>query len=385
MISPLQPLVAMPQDAVTESVYQTFPSLFEEFIQGNPYIKETNARFIIGFSGVPGMGKSTLAKGLEEYFHAIRLSSDDARDLLRRHALSPRYADAFLSFCLEELLKVSPNGLFILDRSVDRTWDRYLEFAGDHGFGTFIVRLKLPIELVNRRIKARGRDVEPLLRNLKGSWKDYEFFLQRHKPQFVFDASDNDENQFQELVDAIESQIPPRMHFAAIAKDSDSASYEKVRTLILNAEEGKVKVARANMQEILPGLFLGSQEAANECASFPYIQRVLTCRTELVRPEPPAIIWKTIAIDDAPYVQLKDHFSEVFSFLDSSEEGACLVHCRMGVSRSASFVIAYLMHTYKVSYEAALQFVRTKRPQVQPNQGFEMQLINYEQSLINSR
>ena len=53
----------------------------------------------------------------------------------------------------------------------------------------------------------------------------------------------------------------------------------------------------------------------------------------------------------------------------------------MGISRSASIVIAFLMHTKLINFEQALFYLRSKRRQVQPNPGFVLQLQKYERSM----
>lgn len=46
---------------------------------------------------------------------------------------------------------------------------------------------------------------------------------------------------------------------------------------------------------------------------------------------------------------------------------AVLVHCRAGVSRSATLVIAYLICQYKMPLKDALEYVQMRRPCVNPN------------------
>lgn len=55
--------------------------------------------------------------------------------------------------------------------------------------------------------------------------------------------------------------------------------------------------------------------------------------------------------------------------------GRVLVHCREGVSRSATFVIAYLMWRQSLSFEAAHDLIRQARPICNPNTGFTCQLL----------
>lgn len=47
-----------------------------------------------------------------------------------------------------------------------------------------------------------------------------------------------------------------------------------------------------------------------------------------------------------------------------------LVHCRQGIDRSPSVIIAYLMFYYDVTFEQALNYVRSKRYIAQPLEGY---------------
>ncbi|OQR81011.1 hypothetical protein ACHHYP_16854 [Achlya hypogyna] len=55
------------------------------------------------------------------------------------------------------------------------------------------------------------------------------------------------------------------------------------------------------------------------------------------------------------------------------------VHCKQGVSRSASIVVAYVMKTQQLCRDDALAFVQARRPE--PNAGFLKQLRQYEARL----
>ena len=63
---------------------------------------------------------------------------------------------------------------------------------------------------------------------------------------------------------------------------------------------------------------------------------------------------------------------------------AVLVHCKMGVSRSASTVIAYAMKQQHWPLDVALGFVRECRSIVKPNDGFMKQLQTYN-GILNAR
>ena len=74
--------------------------------------------------------------------------------------------------------------------------------------------------------------------------------------------------------------------------------------------------------------------------------------------------------DDAP--TLASHLASAVEFIDThlSNGTNVYVHCMQGISRSASFVVAYIMHKTHCSFHEALDFVRTKRSIANPNPGF---------------
>lgn len=54
------------------------------------------------------------------------------------------------------------------------------------------------------------------------------------------------------------------------------------------------------------------------------------------------------------------------------------MHCQAGVSRSASIVIAYVMFKLKLKFEDALNYVKERREFIYPNEGFILQLKDFE-------
>lgn len=55
--------------------------------------------------------------------------------------------------------------------------------------------------------------------------------------------------------------------------------------------------------------------------------------------------------------------------IDGSPQGAVLVHCEAGVSRSATIVISYFMYKYEMTLPEAYKSVLAKRPVIRPNFG----------------
>lgn len=88
-----------------------------------------------------------------------------------------------------------------------------------------------------------------------------------------------------------------------------------------------------------------------------------------------------VQLDDDEEATLADHLPAFFDFMAACDEKKghrVLVHCDAGVSRSASFVIAWLMHTYGMSLQSALERVQQSRPAIDINRGFRSQLAALE-------
>ncbi|KAF2184528.1 phosphatases II [Zopfia rhizophila CBS 207.26] len=96
---------------------------------------------------------------------------------------------------------------------------------------------------------------------------------------------------------------------------------------------------------------------------------------------------KHIDIDDDPMEDILCHLDDACDWIDAalhsstlaSEVAGVVVHCTQGISRSSSFIIAYLMRTLTLSYDTALSLARESRPLVTPNPGFERQLRIWEE------
>ena len=78
-------------------------------------------------------------------------------------------------------------------------------------------------------------------------------------------------------------------------------------------------------------------------------------------------------------------FAEMIQFIDTAlnnEKSKVLIHCQMGVSRSATMLIAYLMHSQRWSLCDAYERVKQCRRRICPNYGFLTQLIDFEKQLF---
>ena len=104
----------------------------------------------------------------------------------------------------------------------------------------------------------------------------------------------------------------------------------------------------------------------------------------------PQLKYLVITLADSCLETLIPKIQESKDFIDQclAAGGKVLVHCNDGMSRSASLVIAYIMQTYGMDFKSALNYVQQRRFCVQPNDGFEQQLKEFEpiyRALIENR
>eukprot|EP00466_Bigelowiella_natans_P013773 jgi/Bigna1/144685/aug1.90_g19393 len=82
--------------------------------------------------------------------------------------------------------------------------------------------------------------------------------------------------------------------------------------------------------------------------------------------------------------KLSKIFSDSFEFITKiiKEKKAVYIHCNMGMSRSATVTIAYLMKKNAWSFEKAYMYTRKIRKIITPNEGFCEALLSLEKQLV---
>merc|ERR1712032_349627 len=93
----------------------------------------------------------------------------------------------------------------------------------------------------------------------------------------------------------------------------------------------------------------------------------------------------------SPFENIIQYFQQVNQLLALvlKRGGRILVHGNAGMSRSAAFVVAYVMETINLSSDLAHHYVLTRRQCISVNEGFRNQIREYEmlhkvQSQINA-
>lgn len=127
--------------------------------------------------------------------------------------------------------------------------------------------------------------------------------------------------------------------------------------------------------KVASGLFLSSQDPV-------FSQQLLQendIKSVLSLGIPPAVKFEGVSyffveILDVPEFQIAGVIDKCVEVMRHHRDENILVHCNAGVSRSPAVVIAYLMIEEDLSFDEALDRVKTVRPCVRPNDGFVKQL-----------
>eukprot|EP00096_Caligus_rogercresseyi_P003741 TRINITY_DN1724_c0_g1_i1.p1 TRINITY_DN1724_c0_g1~~TRINITY_DN1724_c0_g1_i1.p1 ORF type:complete len:207 (-),score=68.04 TRINITY_DN1724_c0_g1_i1:204-824(-) len=152
-----------------------------------------------------------------------------------------------------------------------------------------------------------------------------------------------------------------------------------------------------NMTQIMSNLYIGDEGAAKNAFYLKKIgvSHVLNTaegsRSGLVDTnakfyKPFGIQYKGLKLLDVAQTNISMYFVEAADFIDEALKsgGKVLVNCMMGMSRSSTCVLAYLMLRQNMTAVEALSEVRRHRD-IRPNDGFLRQLADLDNRLRRER
>ncbi|XP_048826551.1 protein phosphatase Slingshot homolog 3 isoform X2 [Brienomyrus brachyistius] len=202
---------------------------------------------------------------------------------------------------------------------------------------------------------------------------------------------------------SVERRIKAQLREIMRTEDLENITSKQVRMALeknLNMDmkdykeyiDNEMMVTMAQMDKpskIFDYLFLGSEWNA---ANFEELQKnnvgyILNVTMEIDNFFPESFTYLNIRVYDVESTDLLSHWNNTYSFINKARQSgqAVLVHCKMGVSRSASTVVAFAMKQYQWSLDMALAHVRERRSIVKPNEGFMKQLNTYNGILSASQ
>eukprot|EP01064_Diplonema_japonicum_P037235 TRINITY_DN866_c1_g1_i3.p1 TRINITY_DN866_c1_g1~~TRINITY_DN866_c1_g1_i3.p1 ORF type:complete len:270 (+),score=33.83 TRINITY_DN866_c1_g1_i3:96-812(+) len=180
---------------------------------------------------------------------------------------------------------------------------------------------------------------------------------------------------------------PKRVHLKKKGFLSNIGAIRPVSKVVpscsVNFEEDEEQFA----SRVLPWLYLGGVKDAEDQMMIRKkgITHVVDLTTESNAVRWQGVTYLSINVEDHSDQLISPHFAKITAFIENARtnNSSTLVHCRMGVSRSATAVIAYLIQTLSIPFVLARDIVRQHRPSINPNMGFVAALTQFEHSCID--
>ncbi len=152
-----------------------------------------NKKAVICFSGIPGAGKTYIAKILEKRYKGVRIRSDDIREIVKKLKLKER--EKLTHLYLEWLFRNYPfrNKLIILDKSIDRKYKETFKAFKERGYKIFVIRIKASRKVSEERVKKKlgGKLDKNYIDNIERWIKEWEESGKKVKPDILIQ---NDKN-----------------------------------------------------------------------------------------------------------------------------------------------------------------------------------------------
>eukprot|EP01137_Pigoraptor_chileana_P031415 Opistho-2@19225 len=147
----------------------------------------------------------------------------------------------------------------------------------------------------------------------------------------------------------------------------------------------RTSVGSARTRAVLHPLYIGNSTHAHdrELLDMLGVKAVLNATKEFQRSEFPGMAYLGVPLEDEVHVEIMSKFDETFKFIDDNRKcGPVFVFCNMGVSRSSTIVIAYMMRHKKWTLLESFEYLKSRRRGVCPNRGFQLQLSNLEELIF---
>jgi protein-tyrosine phosphatase len=150
------------------------------------------------------------------------------------------------------------------------------------------------------------------------------------------------------------------------------------------------RCVRAPPNEILPYLYLGNAFNGADKRNLKElgISRILSVKEAYspLQTRHPDFKILSVPLSDYGNQDLTEVFDICFNFIEDAKNNneKVLVHCRGGINRSPTIVLAYLMVREQWRLRQAYQWVKTRRKQISPHEGYWKQLQALELRLYGS-
>ncbi|XP_034540238.1 protein phosphatase Slingshot homolog 2b isoform X2 [Notolabrus celidotus] len=200
-----------------------------------------------------------------------------------------------------------------------------------------------------------------------------------------------------------ERQIKSSLREIMMQKDLENVTCKEIRTelemhMTCNLREFKefidneMIVILGQMDsptEIFDHVFLGSEWNASNLEELQKsgVRYILNVTREIDNFFPGVFEYHNIRVYDEEATDLLAYWNDTYKFITRAKKAGskCLVHCKMGISRSAATVIAYAMKEHGWDLKKAFDYVKERRTVTKPNPSFMRQLEEYQGILLASK
>uniref|UniRef100_UPI0037E7F6EB protein phosphatase Slingshot homolog 2b n=1 Tax=Semicossyphus pulcher TaxID=241346 RepID=UPI0037E7F6EB len=200
-----------------------------------------------------------------------------------------------------------------------------------------------------------------------------------------------------------ERQIKSSLREIMMQKDLENVTCKEIRTelemhMTCNLREFKEYIDNEMIvilgqmdspTEIFDHVFLGSEWNASNLEELQKsgVQYILNVTREIDNFFPGVFEYHNIRVYDEEATDLLAYWNETYKFISRAKKAGskCLVHCKMGISRSAATVIAYAMKEHGWDLKKAFDYVKERRTVTKPNPSFMRQLEEYQGILLASK
>ncbi|KFQ43783.1 Serine/threonine/tyrosine-interacting-like 1, partial [Nestor notabilis] len=167
-----------------------------------------------------------------------------------------------------------------------------------------------------------------------------------------------------------------------------SACYHFLRTQRILWMPRELASLQTYPVEILPAkLYMGNFKQACD----QQIQKDLKIKAQVNISEQPATLFAGsdrylhISVPDTLEADLLSSFATICHFIDAQlDHGAVLVFSSLGISRSSTGIMAYLIHSCLFSLKRAWNYVLKCKTNMRPHQGFVKQLLEWETRIYST-
>ena len=160
---------------------------------------------------------------------------------------------------------------------------------------------------------------------------------------------------------------------------ADSLSSQESSNIKTNSKPGKFN--QLHFHQIFPSLFMSGYQSAQDLKRLKRkgISHVINLTAHYCpNLHLNDLTYSNFELSDTCNFDLTPFLNDIVDHIEQliSKGHKVLVHCKMGVSRAPSIIIAFLILRRKMNYTSAFDYVFTVNSKISPNFGFLMQLQN---------